>query len=394
MPILQRAYRFRMRPNREQEQALFRQTGARRFVWNWTLARRKAYYAEHGVSIPAAQLSKELTVLKEQPGTVWLKEADSQALQQTLRDLDTAFRAFFEKRARFPRFKSRKRDTPCFRIPQRVKVHEGRVYVPKVGWVRIRQSQTIDGQTKSATFKRDACGHWHVTLTAAFEMPAAPEVFPDPANVVGIDTGLKDFAVFSQDAESIPAPKFFRQGERKLRKAQRSFCRRQPESNRKKKAKAHVARVHQKIARRRGDFLHKLSTRIVKRFAGMCIEDLNLKGLVRTKLARSFNDAAIGEFFRLLRYKAVWYGKRLIAIDRFFPSSKTCHACGAVNAALTLADRQWVCPACGAVLDRDHNASLNIRDEGLRLLAVGRTERLNAQGACVRPATHRQRATN
>src|SRR6185437_4385988 len=195
MPILQRAYRFRMRPNREQEQALFRQTGARRFVWNWALARRKAYYAEHGVSIPAAQLSKELTALKEQPGTVWLKEADSQALQQTLRDLDKAFVAFFEKRARFPRFKSRKRDMPRFRIPQRVKVEDGKVYVPKVGWVRIRQSRPIDGQTKSATFKRDACGHWYVSLTAAFEMPDAPEVPLDRQQVAGIDAGLKDFAV-------------------------------------------------------------------------------------------------------------------------------------------------------------------------------------------------------
>jgi putative transposase len=283
---------------------------------------------------------------------------------------------------------------PRFRIPQRVKVQDGKVYVPKVGWVRIRQSQTIDGQTKSATFKRDACGHWYVTLTAAFEMGDTPEVLPNAGKTVGIDAGLKNFVVFSQDEEPVPAPKFFRQGERKLHRAQRAFCRRKPGSNRKGKAKIKVARVHQKIANRRGDFLHKLSTRIVKRFAGVCIEDLNIRGLARTKLAKSFSDAAIGEFFCQLRYKAVWYGKRLIAIDRFFPSSKTCHACGAVNAALTLADRQWVCPACGVVLDRDHTASLNIRDEGLRLLTVGHTERQNAQGADVSLATRQPSATN
>jgi putative transposase len=384
MPILQRCYRFRMRPSREKGQALFRQAGARRFVWNWALARRKAYFAEHGQTIPAALLSKELTALKSRAETAWLQEADSQALQQTLRDLEVAFRVFFEKRARFPRFKSKKRDTPRFRIPQRVKIREGKVYVPKVGWVRLRQSQIIDGQTKSATFKRDACGHWYVTLVVAFTLPDVILPPPDPEQVIGIDAGLKDFAVFST-GERVPAPKFFRAGQRKLRRAQRVFGRRKAGSNRKARAKTRVARVHQKIANQRGDFLHKLSTRIIKRFAGACIEDLSLKGLVRTKLAKSFSDAALGEFFRQLRYKARWQGKHLIAIDRFFPSSKRCHACGAVNEALTLAERQWTCPACGAVLDRDHNASQNIRDEGLHLFAVGHTEKENARGVLVSP---------
>jgi putative transposase len=385
MPILQRVYRFRMRPSREQEQSLFRHSGARRFVWNWALARRKAYFAENGKSIPAGQLSKELTAMKELPGTAWLREVDSQLLQQSLADLDRAFRNFFEKRARFPRFKSRKRDQPRFRIPQRVKVDDGKVYVPKTGWVRIRQSQGIEGETKSATFKRDACGHWYVMLVAAFTMPDLVPPMPDAEQTIGIDVGLKDFAVLS-NREREPAPRFYRAGQRKLRRAQRAFSRRKNGSNRKAKAKNQVTRVHQKIANRRGDFLHKLSTKIVRRFDGVCIEDLNLAGLARTKLAKSFGDAAIGEFFRQLKYKAVWYFKRLVAIDRFFPSSKTCHECGAVNDALTLSEREWVC-SCGVVHDRDHNASLNIRDEGLRLLAVGHTERQNAQGVSVSPAT-------
>jgi putative transposase len=393
MLILPRAYRFRMRPTRAQEKVLLRQTGARRFIWNWALARRKACYKEHGKGIPASQLSRELTALKEQPETVWLREVDSQLLQQTLRDLDAAFRAFFDKRARFPRFKSKKRDTPRFRVPQRVKVVDGKVYVPKTGWVRIRQSQSIDGQTKSATFKRDACGHWYVTLTATFEVPDAPEVVPDPAKVVGIDAGLKDFAVFST-GDKVAAPEFYRAAERKLRRAQRAFARRKPGSKRKARAKAKVAHAHRKIGNQRKDFLHQHSTRIIRRFDGVCVEDLNVKALARTKLSKSFTDAAHGEFRRLLRYKALWYGKRFAAIDRFFPSSKRCNPCGAVNDALTRSERAWRCPSCGAVLDRDHNASQNIRDEGLRILAAGHTERLNAQGVHVRPGTSGQWTTN
>jgi putative transposase len=369
MPILQRCYRFRMRPSREQGQALFRQAGARRFVWNWALARRRAYFAEHGQTIPAGLLSKELTALKGHAETVWTREVDSQLLQQTLRDLDAAFRAFFEKRSRFPRFKSKKRDTPRFRIPQRVKVEGGKVYVPKVGWVRIRQSQAIEGQTKSATFKRDACGHWHVTLTVAFTLPDVALPPPDPEEVIGIDAGLKDFIVVS-NGKRIEAPRFFRCNESKLCRAQRSLSRRVPGSKRREKAKVRVARVHRRIANQRKDFLHKLSTDLIQRFEGVCVEDLNVKGLARTKLAKSFMDAAHGEFRRQLKYKAAWYRKHFAVIDRFFPSSRYCPACGQVNRKLKLSDRVWDCD-CGVVHDRDLRAANNVRDEGLRMLAAG-----------------------
>ena len=364
---------------------MMRLAGARRFVWNWALERRRTHYAEHGETIPAATLSAELTVLKNRPETAWLKEADSQALQQTLKDLDRAFRNFFERRARFPRFKSRKRDMPRFRIPQRVKAAEGKVYVPKVGKIRIRQSMPVDLPTKGATFKRDAVGRWFVTLTAEFEMPdvALPEA--DPAKVIGIDLGLKDFSVMSY-GERIPSPKFFRDGQRKLRKAQRVLSRRKPGSNRKAKARLVVAKVHQRIANQRGDFLHKLSTDLVGSHGGISIEDLSLKGLARTKLAKSFTDASMGEFRRQLEYKSLWGRKHLVVIDRWFPSSKMCRDCKTINAELTLADRSWAC-GCGSVHDRDLNAANNIRDEGLRILAVGHTDKQNARGAGVRPQT-------
>lgn len=383
MAIHRKVYRFRMGPNATQGQALMRLAGARRFVWNWALDRRKAYHAEHGKTIPAAQLSAELTVLKQQPETAWLKEADSQALQQTLKDLDRAFKAFFEKRSRFPRFKSRKRDAARFRIPQRVKVDGEHVVVPKVGRVRIRRSMDVDLPTKGATFRRDPLGRWFVTLTAEFEMPDAELPPVNPSDVVGIDLGLKDFAVLS-DGTRIPAPKFYRQAQRKLRKAQRVASRRKPGSRRKAKARLVVARVHQRINNQRSDFLHKLTTGLFRSHGGLCIEDLSLKGMARTKLAKSVHDASLGEFRRQLTYKAQWNRKHLAVIDRWHPSSRLCRGCGAINAALTLSDRQWVCD-CGMVHDRDLSAAINIRDEGLRILAAGHAERQNARGGSVRP---------
>src|SRR5262245_54266872 len=176
-----------MRPRKDQGQALSRMAGARRWVWNWALGRWKEHFASTGKSISLRQLSAELTALKAQPDTAWLSECDSQALQQVLKDLHLAYVNFFRKRGRIPRFKSRKRDEARFRIPQRVKIRDGRVYVPKAGWVRIRQSREVDGQTKSATFRREAGGHWYVSLTVEFEMPELLIPTPDPAKMIGID---------------------------------------------------------------------------------------------------------------------------------------------------------------------------------------------------------------
>jgi putative transposase len=381
-----------MRPTIAQGQALMRLAGARRFVWNWALQRRREYFAAHGKSIPASALSAELTGLKSKVETAWLGEADSQALQQALKDLDVAFRAFFERRARFPRFKSRKRDAARFRIPQRVKVADGKVYVPKVGWVHIRQSQPVEGTIKGATFRRDACGDWYVSLVVEFEMPDAALPAPDPAKVVGIDLGLKDFLVTS-DGERIAAPKFYRKGERRLAKAQRALSRRKPGSNRRTKAKAKVAKIHRKIGNQRGDFLHKLTTRLVNDHDGIAIEDLSVKALARTKLGKSFADASMGEFRRQVEYKGLWNRRHLAVVGRFYPSSRLHAACGEVNDQLGLSDRTWTC-GCGAVLDRDLNAAENIRDEGLRLLAAGQAGEVKRSGRPRKTLDREQRPSN
>ena len=248
--------------------------------------------------------------------------------------------------------------------------------------VSIRQSQQVDGDTKSATFKRDATGNWDVTLVSEFAMPDAALPPADPAAVIGIDLGLRDFAVLS-NGERIPCPKFFRRAERKLRRAQRIFARREKGSARKARAKRVVSLAYRKTGNQRKDFLHKLTNGLVEKHEGICIEDLSVKGLARTKLAKSITDASFGEFRRQLEYKTIWNRKHLAVIDRWYPSSKSCHVCGAVNGDLTLADRSWTC-GCGAHLDRDLNAALNIRTEGWKILAAGHAERITAQGPIVR----------
>src|SRR5262249_10453953 len=216
---------------------------------------------------------------------------------------------------------------------------------------------------------------------------------PDPAQVVGLDLGLIDFVTLSDGSDPIPAPKFYRKAENKVRRANRALSRAQRGSKRRQKARKRLARAQQKAARQRQDLLHKLTTKLVNDHDGICIEDLNVQGLARTKLAKSFSDAAMGEFRRQLDYKCRWKGKRLIPVDRFFPSSRLCNVCGRVNDHLTLNDREWDC-GCQTHHKRDFLAACNVRDEGLRMLAVGQTESRNAQGASVRPGTSGQLAVN
>jgi putative transposase len=378
-----------MQPTANQASAMSRMAGARRWLWNWALRRWKEHYAATGKSISLKQLSADLTALKQQPETAWLNEVDSQALQQVLKDLHRAYVNFFQKRARHPRFKSRKRDRARFRIPQRVKIEEGKVYVPKVGWVRIRQSQDVDAPIKSATFKREADGHWYVSLVTEFDMPDVPVPDPDPARVVGLDLGLIDFVTTSDPTEKpTPAPKFYRKATNRIRRAQKAVSRRQKGSKRREKARHRLARAHQKAARKRQDFLHKLSTDLVNKYEAICIEDLNVKGLARTKLAKSFCDAAMGEFRRQLEYKCLWNHKHLVVIDRFFPSSRLCNVCGRVNHQLTLSDREWDCE-CRTHHKRDLLAACNLRDEGLRILAAGQAGEAKRSGSQCKPRHRR-----
>ena len=292
--------------------------------------------------------------------------------------MDRAYDAFFKRRSRFPRLRSKKAGHFTFRIPQRVRVEDGRVYVPKVGWIRVRQSRAVEGTTKSATFKRDATGHWYVALSTEFEIP---DVEPPlaPVNPVGVDLGLKDLFVLS-DGERVRAPRFARRAERRLGRVQKDLSRKKPGSRRREKAKHCVAKVHRKVSNQRSDFLHKLTSGLTRKYDCICVEDLSVKGLAKTKLSRSVLDAAFGEFVRQVEYKATWSFKRSIKVGRFFPSTKLCSGCGALNPNLRLVDRTWLCSSCGTEHDRDLNAARNILAEGMRVLAAGQTESQNARG--------------
>jgi putative transposase len=388
---IQTTYRYRLDPTAEQEAQLRRFAGARRFVWNWALNRKREHYRETGKTLSYNDLAAELTRLKQQPTTAWLREMDSQSLQQTLRDLENAYQLFFrrarngDKKKGFPKFKSRKTDTPRFRIPQRVVLQDAFVSVPKIGLIKAIVHRPLEGVTKSATFKREACGHWYISLVT--EQQIAPTVDRPVQTHIGIDVGLKSLVVLST-GETIANPRWYRTQTRKLRRAQKTLSRKQKGSRNRAKARIVVARLHQKIGNQRKDFLHKLSTDLVLHFDLVSIEDLNVRGLAKTKLSKSVLDVGWAMFRSMLAYKADRANTRLMAIGRYFPSSKTCGACGLVNADLTLADREWTC-RCGVHHDRDLNAACNIDREGLRLfeqiVAAGYAETQNACGDPVRP---------
>ncbi|MBC8163459.1 MAG: transposase [Roseiflexaceae bacterium] len=387
MRIVQITYRYRLEPGSGQTAVLARSAGARRWVWNWALSRKRAYYTLTGKGLTYHALAAALTELKQQPATAWLRDIDSQLLQQALRDLETAFGNFFAKRARFPRFRSIKRDTPRFRIPQRVAIAGQTIRVPKIGLIPARIHRPLAGTPKSATFKREADGHWYVAIVAEQEVSAHTN--RTPRTHVGVDLGLKSFAVLST-GETVDNPRVFRTQQRKLARAGRAMSRKQRGSANRAKARAQVARLHAKIRQQRSDFLHKLTSRLVKSFDLISIEDLSVRGLARTKLAKSVYDAAWGQFRTFLTYKADRVDGYVQVIGRFYPSSRRCGACGAANHALTLADRVWMCAQCGSTHDRDVNAAGNIDREGVRLfmhhVAAGHAETQNACRASVSPA--------
>lgn len=374
MQTYQKAYRYRLLPTTAQKAVFEQWAGARRWVFNWALARRQTHYRATGKLLTVTKLCAELTILKRQPETAWLQAMNAQSLQQAIRDLDQAFRAFFAKRSRFPRFRSKKRDRPTFRLPAEVMVVDGRLYVPKIGLVRMILHRPVEGTVKSATFKQDATGAWYVTLVAHIVVPDIPLPLPVRARTVGVDMGLHDLVVLS-DGRRVPAPRYYRRAERKLRRLQRHHSRCQRGSRNREQARRALARQHQKVANQRNGHLHKLSATLVREYDAIVIENLNVQGLSRTKAGKSIHDAGWATLRFQLTYKARWQQKHLIVVDRFFPSSRLCSVCGAINGDLTLADRVWTC-ACGTIHDRDLNAARNLQDHGLRLiLAGGTTER-------------------
>jgi len=378
-----KVYKFRMEPTALQSDELLRMAGTARFIWNWALDRCQTFYKENKKNIPQSRLSSELTVLKgQQP---WLYDFDSQSLQQVLKNRKQAYENHFNPKMRsgFPKFKTRKNPKQSFRIPQRVVLNHESVYVPKLGGVKIRQSQQIEGQTRSAVFKRTATGKWFVTLTAEFDLPGY-KVPVAAAEVVGGDLGLGTYLTLSNGVE-IENPGFVRQYARKLRRAQRQLSRKVKGSRNRNRARMKVAKVYERMANLRTNFSHPLTHRLMQ-YPALCLENLSIDGLAKTKLAKSMLDAAFGQVIEQWKYKSLWNGTHALQADRFFPSTQLCSNCGYQNKNLSLSDREWVCPECNTKHRRDQNAAYNLREEGRKqLVAMGILETQNACGQRVDP---------
>ncbi len=380
-----RAYRYRCYPTPTQAAMLARTFGCARFVYNWALRLRTDAYYDRQERIGYHEASAALTALKQQPETAWLNEVSSVPVQQALRHLDRAFHTFFEGRAKYPTFhkKHGKQSATYASTAFRWDTELRTLILAKMETpLRIHWSRPLpDGATPTTvTISRDTAGRYFVSILIEEEI--AP--LPLTTGQVGIDLGLHDVVVLNS-GEKVGNPRFFVQDEKKLAQAQRRLAKKQRGSKNRDKARRKVARIHARIADRRRDFTHKLSTRIIRENQTVCIESLRVKAMVKhPTLAKAIHDVGWGEFVRQLEYKVNWYGRTLVKIDRWYPSSKRCHACGHVLASLTLDIRQWTCPDCGAIHDRDVNAAQNILAVGLTVSAYGETVR--PARASVRPA--------
>jgi putative transposase len=366
------AYRCRAYPDADQQAMLNRTFGCVRVAWNRTLAARQARYAAERRSMSYAQTDRALTVMKRDPELAWLGEVSCVPLQQALRHQHAAFQAFFARRARYPRFKSRHgRQSATFtRSAFRMKdtgLHLAKMSAPlKVTWTWPGIDLAGLNPT-SVTVARDPAGRWFATFHA--EIPG-PEPLPATGAAVGIDLGLTDFAVRS-DGDRIPHPRHMDRYEQRLKRWQRRLARCQKGSANRAKAARKVARAHARVTDARRDFLHQKSTGLIRRFDVIAVEDLAVKNMARNRsLARAISRTGWAEFRRQLEYKAERYGRTIAVAGRWFPSSKTCSACGFVLAELSLGTRQWTCPGCGTRHDRDINAARNILAAGLAAAAV------------------------
>jgi len=383
-----KTYRYELRPTQRQMASLARAAGARRFVFNWALGEWRAQYSLTGKSPTRAELCRALTRLKREPGNEWMLDISSSLMQQAIIDVWRAYRNFFAGRSGYPRFKSKKRDPGRFRYPAGVRIEGDRIFLPRIGWMRLRLSRSVEGKVKSVTVKRRA-GKWFVLALSELEADPRPVLPCDARDVVGIDLGVARLATLS-DGTLVAHPRFAAREEVRIRRAMRALSRKRPGSRNRAKQCRRLAVLHARVADRRKDFLHKLTSGIATTYGGFCVETLDVRGLARTKLSKSVLDAGLGEFLRQLEYKADWRSKPFVAVGRFYPSTKTCGMCRRLNPDLERSARTWRC-VCGTIHDRDLNASCNIRTEGLRLLvAAGLADTENACGVQVRPLTEAQ----
>jgi putative transposase len=371
--IVKKTFRFCLLPTASQEETFFQFAGACRFIYNRGLSQKKEAWEKEKRSITLFDQNKELTELKQQEKTVWLKTIHSQVLQQSLEDLDKAYQHFFRRVKNkevsgYPKFKCRG-DKDSFRYPQGVKLENNRVFLPKIGWVRFRKSREVKGELKQTTVILEG-NKWYVCFSCEWEEASRSFTF-FPSDVLRIDLGLEHFATLAsrEVLEEIANPRFLRQGLKHLRYLSRQLSKKLYRSKNWEKAKAKLQIFAAKVQRKRQDFLHKLSTRIVESQDVIVVESLKIKGLlmkVPKALARSISDAGWGKFLQMLKYKCEYAGKKLIEASAFFPSTQLCSRCQTKNS-IDLSTREYRCN-CGLVVHRDHNAALNLRAVGMTVL--------------------------
>ncbi|MFI6662218.1 RNA-guided endonuclease InsQ/TnpB family protein [Streptomyces sp. NPDC050523] len=380
---MQLRYAFRLYPDAAQQAALARAFGCARVVFNDAVrAREDARTA--GQPFPTAgQLSRKLiTEAKQTTGRSWLGEVSAVVLQQSLRDAETAYRNFFASlkgtrkgpKVGAPHFKSRKDARQSIRFTANARWHitdHGRLNLPKIGAVKVTWSRALPTTPTSVTVIKDAAGRFFASFVIDTDPAADAARMPDTDRTIGIDLGLNHFAVLS-DGTKIDSPRFLRRAENKLKKAQRELSRKQKGSKNRAKARLRAARAHAEVTDARREFHHQLSTKLISENQGIAVEDLSVAGLARTRLAKSVHDAGWTSFVNMLEYKAKRYGRTLVKIGRFEPTSQICSTCGVKDGPKPLNVREWTCTACGTLHDRDTNAALNVKTAaGLAVSACG-----------------------